>query len=310
MQDHQQPVIVIVGPTAVGKTAVSLALVERLPIEIISADSRQIYRWMDVGTAKPSSEEQALVPHHFVGELDPATNFNAGEFMQQARKLIPEIVLRRRQPVVVGGSGLYVRALLEGFFEAPSTDYNYRKKLDLRVKREGVDKLYQELMRIDPDLARETHPQNVRRIVRGLEVYHVLGKPMTRIQREQKNPASFSWIKFGLRCDREVLYRRIEARVDRMIDNGLVDEVRSLLDKGYSPHLNALNSVGYKEIVAFLKGQSSLDEAIEQIKRNTRRFAKRQMTWFRSEKDVRWIDIINKDDVETAANLIVSAIAD
>ncbi len=287
----ENTVLVICGPTAVGKTALSLKVAELLGGEIVSADSRQIYRYMDIGTAKPTAEERAIAPHHFIDMLNPDEDYSAGEYARDARAVIADIFARGNQPIVVGGSGLYIRALLEGFFSFDAKDERLRVELKKRLEAEGPEALYRELQRVDPGLAAKTHPNSTKRVMRGLEVYYLTGKPLTQIQEAYRDPAPFGWIKVGLDMDRKTLYARINRRVEKMFEMGLPDEVRQLQKMGYTPDLNALNTVGYKEVFAYFDGEIDLFTCKEQIKQNTRQYAKRQFTWFRGENDVNWLSI-------------------
>ncbi len=288
---NSREIIVVVGPTGIGKTALSLALAEVADVEIISADSRQIYRYLDIGTAKPTAEECAVAPHHFISILDPDQPYSAGEYAKDARQLIDDILKRGNLPLIVGGSGLYVRALLDGFFDEPGKDLELRAALKTRLENEGPEALHAQLAKVDPALAAKTHPNNTRRIVRALEVFELANRPITEIQKQQKNPLQIPWRRFGLNMDREKLYDRINLRVDKMIEAGLVDEIKGILERGYDPDLNSLNTVGYKEIISYFNAEISLDEAVELIKRNSRRYAKRQLTWFRAEEHTTWIDL-------------------
>jgi len=283
--------LILVGPTGVGKTSVSLAFANKVSCEILSADSRQIYRFMDIGTSKPPGEILNAIPHHFINILNPDQDYSAGQYANDARNVIGQIFKWGRLPMVVGGSGLYIRALLEGFFGNDFRDESIREQLQARLEEEGANVLYAELQKVDPKGVSQIHPNNTKRILRSLEVYQVTGKPMSEIQKSREDPASFKWIKFGLDMHREKLYDRINRRVDEMFRVGLVDEVQTLLKKGYSPELNSLNSVGYKEVIEFLNDRMSLDRCIELVKQNTRRYAKRQLTWFRKESDIHWMQL-------------------
>lgn len=289
--DPTLPVVVIVGPTGIGKTALSLALAERHPVEIVSADSRQVYRYLDIGTAKPTPAEREAAPHHFIDIRDPDDFYSAGQYMQEARAAIGEIRNRGARPVVVGGSGLYVRALLQGFFQEDVRDGGIRDELRGRLERDGAEALHAELYALDPEAAARIHPNNTPRLIRALEVSLAAGRPISELQAEKRDPAPFPWKMFGLIMDREQLNRRINRRVREMIELGLVAEVEGVLARGFPPDLNALNSVGYAEVIAHLNGEYDLARCIEQIKRNSRRYAKRQLTWFRREPDIRWLDM-------------------
>jgi tRNA dimethylallyltransferase len=297
----KRDVLVLVGPTASGKTPVSLLLARQLNAEIISADSRQVYRYMDIGTAKPRSEELNLVPHHFVDELLPDREFNAGEFGKRGRAVIEDIFSRKKVPLVVGGSGLYVQSLVDGFFEGPPADKTLRKTLVERLNAEGAEALLIELKRVDPVAASGMLPSNKRRIVRALEVYQLTGMPLSKLQEAQVG-VSFTSCLVGLQWERKTLYERINERVDRMVEQGLLDEVRRLQGLGYSPKLNSLQTVGYKEALENIEGKITHQRMVELIKQNTRRFAKRQLTWFRGDNRIRWFEVKGEDDFPDVAD--------
>ena len=259
--------------------------------EIVSADSRQVYRHMDIGTAKPSPEEREKIPHHCIDIRDPDEFFSAGEYGKLARRIVSEILTRGRLPIVVGGSGLYIRALVDGVFSGDFRDPVLRMKLNRQADEMSLECLYDRLRQIDPVAAQKIHPNDRKRIVRALEVCELSGRPVSKIQEEKTEPADFVPEFWGLRWPREVLYRRIEERVDRMMDAGLVKEVERLLGNGYGPELNSLDSVGYKEVFGYLDGNTTLAETVALIKQNTRRFAKKQMTWFRRDRRIQWIDV-------------------
>lgn len=302
--DNKVPVIV--GATATGKTELSLCLAEKLNGEIVSADSRQVYRLMDIGTAKPSEEELKKIPHHCIDICDPDAYFSAGEFGRAGRKVVSEIQARGTVPVVVGGSGLYIQALVDGIFIGNFRDPELRRKLKKEAARTGLEKLYERLLRIDPLYADSIHPNDLRRIVRGLEVYTLSGKAISELHDTETKPAEFEARFFGLSWSREVLYQRINERVDRMMKSGFIAEVQSLLEKGYDEKVNSMQSVGYSEIIDYLKNEFSLDEAVERIKRNTRRFAKRQITWFKRNQRIHWIEIFEAPDWEGLSDSVIA----
>ncbi len=292
----------VVGPTAVGKSALSIELARKIPVEIISADSRQIFRYMDIGTAKVSRIIRQAIPHHFVDIIDPDGYFSAGMFSEQARQVIKKILSRNKIPLVVGGSGLYIRALIHGFFSGDIKDRQIRIRLEEELASKGLEVLYERLERCDPEYARKISSRDTQRILRSLEVYQVSGIPFSEWHKKGNQEAFFEAVQIGLRMPREVLYERINQRVDRMFEQGFIEEVKALLQKGYSSDLNALNTVGYKEICACLRGEISLEEAKSLIKRNSRRYAKRQMTWFGRDRTIRWYEIQNKQDLAGIAN--------
>lgn len=283
-------VLAVVGPTASGKTALAIDLALRLDTEIISADSMQIYRGMEIGTGAPSAEERARVPHHFIGIRDPDEPFSAGEFQRQARLIVESLSARGKPAIVVGGSGLYVRALIDGLFEGPPKDAGLREHLHAEAQQHGVAQLYERLRYFDPDYARTILPNDLRRIVRALEVFELTGTPLSehhRRHRERIQPLAA--VQVALDWPRDALYRRIDARVDRMVSAGFVEEVRRLLERGYGPHLLRLRSLGYREFIAYLNGAQTLEQAVAATKQTTRRFAKRQLTWFRPDKRIHWL---------------------
>lgn len=291
--------LVILGPTGVGKTQVSLKLADILDGEIVSFDSRQIYKFMDIGTAKPTKEERERVPHHLVDLISPDKRFTSADYGKKARDVINEIKGRDKQPIAVGGSGLYLKALIEGFFLGPPADQKIRDRLQKEAQEQGEPHLYNRLKEVDPQSAERIHPHDLVRIIRALEVYELTGKCMTYWQQEGSyEPFLMNFIKIGLTLDRKRLYQRINQRVEEMIARGLLDEVASLKNKGYSPELKAFKSVGYQELFAYLEGELDFSIAIEQIKLNTRHYAKRQLTWFRKDKEITWLDVSENNLVE------------
>jgi len=280
----------ILGPTAVGKTELSLRIATGIGGEIVSVDSRQIYCQMDIGTAKPTSEQLDVVPHHMIDCVMPDQPFSAADYQKGADEAISQIRQRGNVPVLVGGSGMYFRAVVDGLFDGPEAAPEFRQKLRQEARESGVQHLHDRLKIIDPKAADNIHHNDLIRIIRALEVYEKSGKRISELQQQWKDgEPRYKFLAFGLIRPRGELYRRIEARVDQMIAQGLVDEARSLLK--YSRELPMMNCLGYKELFAFLDGQYDLDEAIRLIKQNTRRFAKRQLTWFRKDKRIRWIDL-------------------
>ena len=304
-----EQVIVITGPTCSGKTRLSLDLASKLDTEIISADSRQVYKYLDIGTAKPSASELRKIKHHFIDYLYPDEKFNVSDYEVQALKIIKRLHSNHKIPVVVGGSGLYIKALIDGIFNTVDTDEEFREKLMQERKERGNEYIYNKLKEVDPVSASGMLPQNYKRVIRALEVYHLTGKPIWQIQKEYQRDIDLKFIQFGLNWEREKLYVNIESRVDEMISAGLVEEVKRILNKGYDNSINALNTVGYKEIISFLKGEISFERAVELIKRNTRRFAKRQLTWFNRDKRITWLDIKDERDLISAADKIYFVIS-
>lgn len=284
----RQKVIVVQGPTGVGKTAVALELARAVSAEIINADSQQCYRYMDIGTSKPTARERSAVPHHLFSIVDPDEEFNAARFMHEARRCIDDITRRGRVPLVVGGTGLYVRALTRGLSGAPPADALLRREL----KSLGNVELRRRLELVDPEAADRISPNDLVRMVRALEVYELTGEPISRHSRRHGfQDAPFDSLKLCLNRSRQELYGRINARVDAMLAAGLVREVEALLARGFGPGLRPLGSIGYRQIALYLQGRLALPEAVEQIQRETRRFAKRQLTWLRHDSDNVWIEL-------------------
>ena len=281
------PFPVLTGPTAVGKTAISLRLAEELGAEIISADSRQIYRELTIGTAKATSEERACVPHHFIDELDLGMPFSAGQFAQQAYQRIEDILSRGRIPLIVGGSTLYLHALQFGLADVPPIDPAVRTGLEERLLAEGSETLFNELSDVDSASAATLDQTKTSRLVRALEVFYGTGRPLSAFQAEQEAPP-YAFEVTVLARDRAELYERINQRVDLMLEAGLLDEVKHLLAQGFDPSINALRTIGYQEPIAHLRGDIPYQEMVRLIKRNSRRYAKRQMTWFRRYPSYRW----------------------
>ena len=284
-------ILVICGPTASGKSALALELARRLDGEIISADSLQVYRGMDIGSAKPSAEERARIPHHLIDVADPDQPFSAADFAGAADAAIRDIGSRGKRAIVAGGTGLYIRALLKGLVDSPGGADEFRQALHEEAGRLGNEALLERLRQVDPELAERTHSNNLVRIIRALEVHHLTGIPLSRYQQEHGfSGQRYRALQIGILAGRPLLYSRIDQRVDLMLEQGLLEEVRHLLDAGYGPDSKAMRSIGYKEITAHLAGECSLAEAIRLIKRNTRHYAKRQLTWFNADKDILWLE--------------------
>ncbi|MEW6702827.1 MAG: tRNA (adenosine(37)-N6)-dimethylallyltransferase MiaA [Bacteroidota bacterium] len=301
----ERKVIVIVGPTCSGKTRIGISLAEKLRTEIISADSRQVYKYLNIGTASPAAEELTKIKHHFINFLEPDEDYNVSRFEIDALKIIDELFEKEKIPLVVGGSGLYVKALIDGIFNLVDVDEEYRAELKRKRESFGNQYLYEELVRIDPESASKMLPQNWKRVMRALEVFYITGEPIWKFQKSYKRNVDCKFIQFGLKWEREKLYRNIERRVDEMMTNGLVNEVKNIFAKGYTKNLNALNTVGYKEIISYLESEITLERAVELIKRNTRRFAKRQLTWFRKDERIIWLPIESEFDIDNAVTSIL-----
>jgi tRNA dimethylallyltransferase len=307
-QDASRQVLLIVGPTASGKTEVSIHLAKRLDGEIISADSRQIYKHLDIGTAKPTKEQLLSVTHHFIDELLPDQEFNAAEFGERARRVVDEILSRNKTPIVVGGSGLYVQSLIDGLFEGPSADKEFRRILETRVASGELPALLEELAAVDPISAQHIDPTKPRRIIRALEVFHATGKPLSVHHKESRTVITFVPIMFGLEWRRAALYERINRRCDEMIERGILQEIERLDSLGYDSSLNALNTVGYAEGFAYRRGEISFEEMQRLFKQNSRRYAKRQMTWFRRDKRIRWVSVNDGSVLPQVAGYIANTL--
>ena len=304
-----KPLIILAGPTAVGKTALSIRLAKTAGAEIISADSMQVYRHMDIGSAKITKEEMAGVPHYLVDVLEPEEEFNVVRFQQMAKEAADKIWAKGKIPLVVGGTGFYIQALLYDIdFTENDGDESYRRELEQKASDEqGACELYEMLKTADPGSAREIHPHNIKRVIRALEFYHQTGRKISEhneTQRRKESPYNYAY--FVLTDDRGRLYERIERRVDLMMEQGLLDEVRRLKERGVRRDSTAMQGLGYKELYAYLDGEYSLDEAVRIIKRDTRHFAKRQLTWFKREKDVIWADrsLIGQDEDKLAQYML------
>jgi len=286
----QISILVICGPTGSGKTSLALSLSKKFPLEIISADSRQIYRHMDIGTAKATRQEQAVVPHHMIDLIEPDQNFSVAEFVDRARPLILEIVARGKTPCIVGGTGLYIRALLGGLAQLPASNPVLRKELHQRELVEGSGSLFKELEQVDPASAVSIHPNNTVRIVRALEVFATTGRKMSELKAEHSFAEKpYRVLKLAADFPRDELYSRINHRAEQMLSAGLVNEVKGLV-KDYSFDLKALQTLGYREVVRYLKATISAEQMLADIKKYTRQYAKRQMTWFKKEPAIIWVD--------------------
>ncbi len=295
--------IAIVGPTCTGKTKVGIDLAKLVGGEIISVDARQIYKLIDIGTAKPTHDQLAEAPHHLVDILPLEEEMSAGVFAKLAREAVDDISSRDRLPIMVGGSGLYLRATIDGLFDSPEIDKEVRKKLRLRLESNGAEPLLKELREIDPKAATGLLPQNYKRILRALEFYYSSGKRISEFREANPSMPEFKTLQFGIHLERKLLYRRIEDRVDEMIARGLVDEVKEVLRRGFNPGLNSLQTTGYGETIAFLQGRITFEAMVSLIKMNTRHYAKRQMTWFRKDHRIVWIEAEGKSPRDVAAEI-------
>jgi len=308
----KQKLVIILGPTACGKTELSLFLAHSLDGEIISGDSMQVYRGMDIGTAKIRPYEMVGIPHHLIDIRDPHEGYSVADFQQMAKELIEKINLRGRIPIIVGGTGLYINSLIDPYYFLSETaaDPDFRAAMLDELKQIGNEAMHERLMAIDPDAALKIHPNDSRRIIRALEVYHQTGLTFSQINQEgQKNlPPDYQLSMIGLTMDRQDIYDRINARVEIMVEDGLVEEVRGLLDAGYSKEEYVMQGLGYRQIIPYLEGEISLEEAIENLKRDTRHFAKRQLTWFKRDQRINWFNRSHYPGQEELAKAVISGV--
>lgn len=289
---EKKPFVVLTGPTAVGKTALSIALAKAINGSIISADSMQVYKHMDIGSAKIMPEEMEGVKHYLVDEFEPDEEFHVARFTERAKECLEEIYAEGKVPILVGGTGFYIQAVLYDIdFSKQDANTEYREELETLAKEKGAEHLHSMLKEVDPESAEAIHANNIKRVIRALEFYHLTGTKISEhneTERQKESPYNFAY--FVLTDDRAKLYERIDKRVDIMVEKGLVDEVKKLKDMGYHREMVSMQGLGYKEILDYLDGKMTLEEAIYIIKRETRHFAKRQLTWFRRESDVIWFD--------------------
>ena len=305
-QVHCKPMVVIVGPTAVGKSRVAVEVAKFFETEVLTADSRQVYRGMDIGTDKPVIEERQSVPHRLIDLVNPGESFNAGLYRRQASDEVERLYRDCRLPLVVGGTGLYVRALLKGLCNAPQADPVIRASLRKEADDQGYDKIYAKLAHVDPVAAAGLHPHDKSKVIRSLEVYQLSGRRMSEFQQEHRFAEQrFSALIIGLNRDRDVLYRRIEERIDWQLAHGLIEETEQLLAQGYQRDSAAMKGLGYRHVAGFLAGEYDAAEMVRRFKRDTRHFSKRQMTWFRNELGIQWLTIEESESVQhTAARVI------
>lgn len=291
-------VLIIAGPTAVGKTVLALALAGITGAEIISADSRQVYKYLDIGTAKPSKSERKNAKHHLIDFLEPDQVYSAARFAADARAVMDQLDEQGKSYIIVGGSGLYLKALVDGLSQIPGADENIRRELDLFTMNNGKEALYGMLQELDPESAEKLKPNDSVRITRAIEVYKLSGIKMSQWQKKERIKDKRKYRLTVLNRERDLLYRLIEVRVDQMIEQGLFEETAQVLKMGYSPEINSLNTVGYKEAIAFINGKLDRNAAVNLIKQNTRRYAKRQMTWFRGMTQAEWFDLHEGETAE------------
>ena len=302
----KKPLVVLTGPTAVGKTKASIGLAKAIGGEIISADSMQVYEYMDIGSAKIRPEEMQGIPHYLVGELKPWDEFHVVRFQQMAKRAMEQIYANGHIPIIVGGTGFYIQALLYDIdFNENEQDDSYRKELEILAKEKGAGYLHEMLRNVDPKSSEDIHANNVKRVIRALEYYHQTGQRMSEHnEQERQKESPYEFVYFVLNAPREKLYERIDKRVDQMVEEGLVEEVKHLKEMGCTKEMVSMQGLGYKEILAYLDGACSLKEAVYTLKRDTRHFAKRQLTWFRRERQVTWIQ---KDAYDYDENRILEA---
>jgi len=302
----KKPLIVIGGPTACGKTGFSIKLAKEIGGEIISADSMQVYRYMDIGTAKVTPEEADGVPHYLIDEFDPDEEYNVMLFQQKAKAYMEQIWAKGKVPILVGGTGFYINALLyDNDFTETENDTSYREECYKLAQEQGPEVLFERLKEVDPEYAEIMHANNVKRVTRALEYHYLTGQKFSEHNAEQKEKETpYDAAVIILNMDREKLYERIELRIDIMMEQGLLEEVKGLLDRGYTPDLVSMQGIGYKEFIPYFNGECTLEEAVTQLKTNTRRFAKRQLTWFRRQIDGLWVDLSKSTGEEAMADVL------
>lgn len=302
----KKPLVIIAGPTAVGKTEISIEVAKRLDGEIVSADSMQIYKYLDIGSAKPTKEETQEIPHYLIDEIDPRTEFSVSQYRDLAKKYIDKIISKKKIPIVAGGTGLYVNSLIYDMdFSSTRSDNSIRERLTSEYERYGIEYLHSKLKEVDRETAERIHPNNVRRVIRALEVYYTTGESIKNFSKDLEESKDYEYILIGLNRDREALYERVNKRVDIMFNDGLLDEVKNLVEMGLKVEDISMKGIGYKEVIGYLNGEYDLERAIELIKRNTRRYAKRQLTWFKRYKKMKWFDINKDTDKEKIINNII-----
>ncbi len=297
--ENKTKIVVIGGPTATGKTNLSIRLAKEFDGEIVSGDSVQIYKRLDIGSAKPTKEEMDGIPHHLIDILEPYENFSVADYVARAKTVIDDITARKKLPIVVGGTGLYISSLVDNVtFSEAETDYALRDELNKKAEKMGTEALYDELKSIDPTAALSIHPNNIKRVIRALEIYYLTGKTMTEHNAASKTiPSPYDAKMYALTSSRELIYERINKRVDFMVNDGLFDEVSSLLKSGITKDMQSMQAIGYKEIVSYFDGFCTKEEAIDAVKQNSRHYAKRQLTWFKRDERYKWLDINDEIDI-------------
>ena len=306
---RHRPLVVLLGPTAVGKSRIATHVAKYFDTDVLAADSRQVYRGMDIGTDKPTAEERQAVPHRLIDLVAPGETFNAGWYRRAAMVEIERLYAANRLPLVVGGTGLYIRTLIRGLCPAPEADPLVRADLKKLREAGGRDSLYAELARVDPETAARLHPNDESKMIRALEVYRLSGRPLSTMHDEHRfQETPFSALLIGLQRLKETLYRRIEERIDWQLTHGMVEETRLLLGQGYGRELGSMKGLGYRQVGAYLANECDYSEMVRRFKRDTRRFAKRQMTWFRSEAGVAWLSIEDNEPSERTAERVIARI--
>ena len=306
---RHRPLVVLLGPTAVGKSRIATHVAKYFDTDVLAADSRQVYRGMDIGTDKPTAEERQAVPHRLIDLVAPGETFNAGWYRRAAMVEIERLYAANRLPLVVGGTGLYIRTLIRGLCPAPEADPLVRADLKKLREAGGRDSLYAELARVDPETAARLHPNDESKMIRALEVYRLSGRPLSTMHDEHRfQETPFSALLIGLQRLKETLYRRIEERIDWQLTHGMVEETRLLLGQGYGRELGSMKGLGYRQVGAYLANECDYSEMVRRFKRDTRRFAKRQMTWFRSEAGVAWLSIEDNEPYERTAERVIARI--
>lgn len=305
-------IVIIAGPTASGKTKIGIELAKKIDGEIVSADSMQIYKYMDIGSAKPTKEEMQGIPHHMIDVVDPKEEFSVALYRQMAVECIDGIIKRGKMPIIVGGTGLYINSLTYPLdFTETAKDEEYRIYLQNLAEEKGSQFIHEMLKEVDPESYNRLHPNDLKRIIRALEVYKNTGRPISEFQREsKKREIEFNLAYFGLTMDRAKLYERINQRVDEMFDKGLIDEVKKLKEMGYTKDMTSMQGIGYKEVFDYLDGYLTLEEVKDIIKQNTRRYAKRQLTWFRREDRIFWVNLDEFSSIDDVLNVMINYIKD
>ncbi len=312
-----QPLIAIIGPTASGKTEFAISLAKQINGEVVSADSIQVYKYMNIGTSKPNGKWLIVdrkrifvvdgIPHHMIDVIRPDREFNVGKYQIEVNGIIDEVHKKGKIPLLVGGTGLYIKAIIKGLCSAPSGNQKIRGDLKKEAIEKGTEYLFNRLKKIDSPAASRIHPNNLQRIIRALEVYQITGIPFSQIQ-QSTSSSDYKTVMFGLSWNREILYRKINQRVEKMFKEGLVQEVEGLLNKGYNRNLPSMQGLGYRQVFDYLEKKIDLEETISLVKRDTRRYAKRQLTWFNKDKDIQWIELKEDVDIQTSIRKVYSLI--